>query len=133
MTNKCERTRQRTNNLRNELIWGDELRSWTDYYITTHVGVSGAIASPLRQVKKLGVPLRQSNDKAAIDIFNEKRWSCNHRCPDSVYFHTLLLFILYLSAIERLICGREMSLIGSSSFGFAQNTMHDFQNTVLNS
>ena len=39
----------------------------------------------------------------------------------------------YLSAIGRLICRREMSLIGSASFCFAQNTMHDFQNTVLNS
>ena len=48
------------------------------------------------------------------------------------YFHTLLL-IIYLSAIERLTCRREMSLIGSTSFGFTQNTMHDFQNTVLNS
>ena len=56
----------------------------------------------------------------------------HHRCPDSVYFHTLLL-IIYLSAIERLICRREISLIGSTSFGFAQNTIHDFQNTVLNS
>ena len=62
----------------------------------------------------------------------KKEKSCNHRCPDSVYFHTLLL-IIYLSAIERLICRREMSLIGSTSFGFAQNTIHDFQNTVLNS
>ena len=26
-----------------------------------------------------------------------------------------------------------MSLIGSTSFGFAQNTIHNFQNTVLNS
>ena len=69
---------------------------------------------------------------AVTDIFTEKRKSCNHRCPDSVYFHTLLL-IMYLSAIERLICRREMSLIGSKSFGFAQNTIHDFQNTVLNS
>ena len=42
-----------------------------------------------------------------------------------VYFHTLLL-VIYLSAIERLICRREMSLIGSTSFGFAQNTTHDF-------
>ena len=67
-----------------------------------------------------------------IDIFNEKRKSCNHRCPDSAYFHTLLL-IIYLSAIERLIYHREMSLKGSASFGFAQNTLHDFQNTVLNS
>ena len=61
-----------------------------------------------------------------------KKESCNHRCPDSVYFHTLLLNI-YLRAIETLICRREMSLIGSTSSGFAQNTIHDFQNTVLNS
>ena len=51
---------------------------------------------------------------------------------DSVYFHTLLL-IIYLSAIERLICLREMSLIWSTSFGFAQNTIQDFQSTVLKS
>ena len=62
----------------------------------------------------------------------KKRKSCNHRFPDSVYFHTLL-FIIYLSDVERVICRREMSLIESTSFGFAQNTMHDFQNTVLNS
>ena len=37
----------------------------------------------------------------------------------------------YLSAIETLICRKEMSLLGSTSFGFAQNTIHDFQNTVL--
>ena len=35
---------------------------------------------------------------------------------------------MYLSAIERLICRREIGLIGSTSFGFAQNTIHDFQN-----
>ena len=62
----------------------------------------------------------------------KKRKCCNHRCPDSVYFHTLLL-IKYLSAIETLICRREMCLLGSTSFGFAQNTIHAFQNTVLNS
>ena len=62
----------------------------------------------------------------------KKRKSCNRRYPDSVYFHTLLL-IIYLSAIETLICRREMSLIRSTSFGFAQNAIHGFQNTVLNS
>ena len=41
---------------------------------------------------------------------------CNHRCPVSVYFHTLLLSI-YLSATETLTCRREMSLIGSTYFG----------------
>ena len=54
-----------------------------------------------------------------------------YRCPGSVYFNTLL-FIIYLSAIETLICRRssylEVSLMGyrSTSFGFAQDTMHDF-------
>ena len=65
-------------------------------------------------------------------IFNEKRKCCNHRCPDCIYFNTLLL-IIYLSAIEILVCRREMSLIESTSVGFTQNTIHDFQNTVLNS
>ena len=55
--------------------------------------------------------------------FNEKRKCYNHRCLDPVYFHTLLS-IIYLNAIETLICRREMSLIGSTSFGFAQNTIH---------
>ena len=42
-------------------------------------------------------------------------------------------YIIYLSAIERLICRRGMSLIGFTSFSLAQNMMHNFQNTVLNS
>ena len=46
--------------------------------------------------------------------------------PDSVYFHSPLL-IAYLNVIETLICHREMSLKGSTSFGFAQNTIHDFE------
>ena len=62
----------------------------------------------------------------------KKRKSCDHRCPDSVYFRTLLL-IIYFRATKRLICRREMSLIGSTSFSFAQNTTHDFQNSILNS
>ena len=43
----------------------------------------------------------------------------------------MLLLIIYLSASETLISHREMSLIGSTSFGFAQNTIHDYQNTVV--
>ena len=35
--------------------------------------------------------------------------------------------------METLICRREMNLIGSTSFGFAQNMIHGFQNTVLKS
>ena len=147
MTNKCGRTRQRTNNLSDELIvcvcffffWGgggggkrglnsaSELASV--YYYTRRsisVGLSGVVASLLRQVTTLCVSLRQRyrGDR------HEKRKSCNHRCPDSVYFHTLLL-IIYLSATETLICCRGVSLIGSTSFCFAQNTIHDFQNTGL--
>ena len=37
-----------------------------------------------------------------------------------------------LIATETLICRREISLAGSTSFDFAQHTIHDFQNTVLN-
>ena len=48
-----------------------------------------------------------------------------------VYFHTLLS-IIFSSAIETLTCRRESSLIGTTSFRFAQKTIHDFQNTVLN-
>ena len=44
-----------------------------------------------------------------------------------------MVLIIYLNAIETPICRRETSLIGSASFGFARNTTHDFQNTVLNS
>ena len=32
-----------------------------------------------------------------------------------------------------LICHTEIEIIGSTSFGFAQNTIDDFQNTLLNS
>ena len=131
MTNKCGRTGQRTISRTNGFVGLTLPVNWPPC-ITIHVGVSGAVASLLRQVTKLGVSLGKWNDIAVIDIFDEKRKSCNHRCPDAVYFHRLLL-IIYLSAIERLICHREMSLIWSTSFCFAQNMMHDFQNTVLNS
>ena len=62
----------------------------------------------------------------------KKGKGCNHRCPDSLYFTTLLL-IIYLSAIETLVYHREMSLKGSTSFVLARNTIHNFQKTVLNS
>ena len=71
-------------------------------------------------------------DNEVVGIFNKRSKCCNHRCLDSVYFHTLL-FIIYLSPNTTLICRKEMSLIGSTSFGFAQNTIHVFQNTILNS
>ena len=35
--------------------------------------------------------------------------------------------------METLICRIEISLVGSTFFGFAQDTIHDFQNTLLNS
>ena len=38
-----------------------------------------------------------------------------------------------MSAIKTLICRREMNLTGPTTFGFAQNTIHDFRNTLLNS
>ena len=51
--------------------------------------------------------------------------------PESSLFYTQLL-VIYLSGIVTLICHGE-SLIGSTSFGFAQNTIHDFRNAELNS
>ena len=83
MTNKCGQTRQWTNT-----DFGDEL---------CHIGVSGVVASLLRLVTKRGVSLRQQNDISVINIFNEKRKSCNHQYPDSVYFHMLL--IIYIDDI----------------------------------
>ena len=85
----------------------------------------------LGQVTKVGVSKRQLNDIACIDIFNKNGKGCYHRCPDPFYSNMLLL-IIYLSAVETL-SHREMSSIGSTFFGFAQNTIHDFQNSVLNS
>ena len=63
-------------------------------------------------------------------------WTLNIRAMENrrkQSAHFFLEHSIYLSAIETFICGREMSSIGSSSFGFAQNTIHDFQNTLLNS
>ena len=76
MTNKCGRTRQWTNNLRVELIWGMNFASElaTVYYYTPciYYTISGAVAILLRQVTKLGVSLRKYNDMAVIDNLNEK-------------------------------------------------------------
>ena len=73
MTNKCGRTSQRTNNLRDELIWGmNSARELATVYYYKHRSIS-AVASLLRQVTKLGVSLSQQNDKAVRDIFNEKK------------------------------------------------------------
>ena len=49
-----------------------------------------------------------------------------HTHPDTVYFNMKLL-ITYLSKIKTLICRREMSLIGSTSFV----SMHTFLCEVL--
>ena len=48
---KVQRTGQRPNNLRDELIWG--MNSASPSCIAIHIGVSGAVASRLRQVTKL--------------------------------------------------------------------------------
>ena len=110
MTNKSGRTKKGTNNLRDELIWGCTLRQMTKGW---------CIIAPIERY-------------SGYRYFQYKRKCCNHQCADSVYFNTLLL-IIYMNAIETLICCREMTLIGSTCFGFAQNTIHHFQNTVLNS
>ena len=64
-------------------------------------------------------------------IFKEKRKCCNHRCPNPIYFNTLLL-IVYLSYRKTYLSKRN-EFIGPTSFSFAQNTIHNFQNKELNS
>ena len=53
------------------------------------------------------------------------------QCLNPFYSNTPLL-IIYLSVIELFII-EKMSLLGFTSFDFAQNTVYDFQNTVLSS
>ena len=118
MTNKSGQTRQRTNNLRDELIWvinsASELA--TVYYYTRR-SIRGGSQSTLPG-DKIWCIIAPIERYSGYRHFQEKRKSCNHRFPDSVYFHTLLL-IIYLSAIERLICGREFSLtLSQASPGF---------------
>ena len=101
MTNKCWQARQRTNNLRNELIWGiNSASELAILYYYTRRSIRGGSQSTPPGDKDLGVSLRQENDIAPIDIFYEKRKSSNHRCTDLVYFYTPLL-IIYLRAIEK--------------------------------
>ena len=100
---------QRTNSLTDKLIWG--LIPLCDKGL--------CINAPIERYSGYG-------------YFQMKKKVLPSLSPYSVYFNTLLL-IIYLSAIGTLICRREMSLIESTSFGFAQNAIHDFQNTILNS
>ena len=72
--------------------------------------------------QKIGVLFRKWKDRSIIEIFDKEKKYFNHLCPDSAYSNTLLL-IIYSSYTETLICRREMGLIGSTSLGFAQNTM----------
>ena len=51
--------------------------------------------------------------------------------PYSIFsFLNTTLLIIYLSAIETLICNSEIKFISS---GFAQNRIHDSQYTTMNS
>ena len=129
MTNKCRQTRQS----QDELIWGMNFASELAtgcYYTCRSIG-GDSQSTPLGD-KALCIiaPIERYSGYRHFQRKKERVLS-NHHCVDSVYFHTLL--IIYLSVIERRICRREMSLFGSTSFGFAKNMMHDFQNPVLKS
>ena len=99
MTNKSERTRQRTNNLKDELIWDELCKKGCG---------NRSVYSDCRFF-----PLK-------------KRKCCNHRCLDSVYFNRIYAVVNYIFECY-LICRREMSLIGFTTFGFAQNTYMVFK------
>ena len=79
----------------------------------------------------------RSDDKGwvyhcANRMFQVKTKFSNDECPSPVYFNAPFL-IICLNSIETLICHGTIELIGSASFRFAQNMLHDFRNTVLNS
>ena len=96
MMNTSGRTRQRTNNLRNEVI-GDELRQ---------VAKGWCIIAPVE---------RYSGHRY---IHRNKKLLQSSMPCFCLFSYDLL--IIFFSAIETLICRIEMSLIGSTSFGFAQ-------------
>ena len=51
-----------------------------------------------------------------------------------IQFVLILLCLSYIWLLSKhLFVIETLDLIGFTFFGFAQNTMHDFQNTVLNS
>ena len=64
---------------------------------------------------------------AIFDTFNKTEYHPG-RCPTSVCFNIPLLIIFCV--LSKLICHTELRLIGSTSFGFKQNFLHHFQNTV---
>ena len=57
--------------------------------------------------QRLCISLRQWNAIAVIDVFNKKSIPIYDRCSNPVYFNTPLL-IIYLSAMETLICHTEI-------------------------
>ena len=59
--------------------------------------------------QRLCVSLRYYNVISDKDIFNFKKIYSYDRCTNSIHFNTPLL-IIYLSAIETLICHREIEL-----------------------
>ena len=65
---------------------------------------------------------------ASIDVFNTQKKYSFDRYPYPVNFNTTLL-IVYLSVIETVICQIELKFNRVTSFGFAQTTTHDFQNS----
>ena len=84
-------TMQRTNNFRDELIWGmnsaSELATLY-YYIRRRMRGGSQSTPPGDQAWCIIAPIERYR---GYRHFNEKRKSCNHQCPDSVYFHTMLL------------------------------------------
>ena len=86
-TNKPGQTGQRTNKLRHELI----------------LGCSGGKGCLYHHA--------QYNDIVGMNIFNKKEVYSYDRCRNPVYFDSSLL-IIYMSAIETLICNSWLVVLG---------------------
>ena len=119
MTNKCVRTRQRTNDLRDELIWGMNSGSeLATVYYYTHRSIKGGSQFTLLGNKAWCIiaPIER------YSYYRHFQWKKKELQSSMSWFClcSTLLLITYLNAIETLIFRRKKSVIGSTSFGFAQ-------------
>ena len=110
-------------------VWGtspNEQGKWLTIWGTNWFG------DELHQETKSWCIIAPIEQYSGYRYFQWKKKVLQSSMPWFCYFYKPFL-VIYLSMIESLICHREMSLIWSTAFGFVQNTIHDFQNTVLNS
>ena len=95
MTNKCGPSRQMTNNLRDELIWGmNSASELATVYYHTRTSITGGSQStpPGDKAWCINAPIEWCSGYRHFQC--KKRKSCDHRCPDSLFFsHAVVNYI----------------------------------------